>query len=104
MGRSFEFSTKKGGCYYFAGLLTVPLVTGVSGWMVWPPDVPDGRNCLGNLFRFGTFEPRLFVPMPGNMGRPAFTFINLYIYCNLQRIINKNIHLGYVCTYIFFNS
>ena len=26
------------------------------------------------------FEPRLFVPMPGNMGRPAFTFINLYIY------------------------
>ena len=21
------------------------------------------------------FEPRLFVPMPGNMGRPAFTFI-----------------------------
>ena len=50
------------------------------------------------------FEPRLFVPMPGNMGRPAFTFINLFIYCNLQRIINKNIHLGYVCTYIFFNS
>ena len=50
------------------------------------------------------FEPRLFVPMPGNMGRPAFTFINLYIFCNLQRIINKNIHLGYVCTYIFFNS
>ena len=43
------------------------------------------------------FEPRLFVPMPGNMGRPAFTFINLYIFCNLQRIINKNIHLGYVC-------
>jgi putative lipase involved disintegration of autophagic bodies len=35
--------------------------------------------------------------MPGNMGRPAFTFINLYIFCNLQRIINKNIHLGYVC-------
>jgi hypothetical protein len=32
------------------------------------------------------FEPRLFVPMPGNMGRPAFTFINLYIFCNLQRI------------------
>ena len=30
--------------------------------------------------------------------------ILLYIYCNLQRIINKNIHLGYVCTYIFFNS
>jgi hypothetical protein len=26
------------------------------------------------------------------MGRPAFTFINLYIFCNLQRIINKNIH------------
>jgi hypothetical protein len=35
--------------------------------------------------------------MPGNMGRPAFTFINLYIFCNLQRINNKNIHLGYVC-------
>ena len=26
------------------------------------------------------FEPWLFVPMPGNMGRPAFTFINLYIF------------------------
>jgi hypothetical protein len=25
--------------------------TGVSGWMVRPPDVPGGRNCLGNLFR-----------------------------------------------------
>jgi hypothetical protein len=37
--------------------------------------------------------------MPCNMGRPAFTFINLYIFCNLQRIINKNIHLGYVCIY-----
>jgi hypothetical protein len=47
------------------------------------------------------FEPRLFVPMPGNMGRPAFTFINLYIFCNLQRIINKNIHLGYVCTCVY---
>jgi hypothetical protein len=44
------------------------------------------------------FEPRLFVPMPGKMGRPAFTFVNLYIFCNLQRIINKNIHLVYVCT------
>ena len=50
------------------------------------------------------FEPRLFVPMPGNMGRPAFTFINLYIFCNLQRIINKklpfvpvrNLDLGYL--------
>jgi hypothetical protein len=30
--------------------------TGVSGWMVRPPDVPDGQNCLGNLFRFGTFS------------------------------------------------
>ena len=44
------------------------------------------------------FEPRLFVPMPGIMGRPAFTFINLYIFCNLQRIINQNIHFDYVCT------
>ena len=26
------------------------------------------------------FEPWLFVPMPGNMGRPAFTFINLYLF------------------------
>jgi hypothetical protein len=25
------------------------------------------------------------------MDRPAFTFINLYIFCNLQRIINKNV-------------
>jgi hypothetical protein len=50
------------------------------------------------------FEPRLFVPMPGNMGRPAFTFINLYIFCNLQRIINKNIHLGYVCIYFLFRN
>jgi hypothetical protein len=34
------------------------------------------------LFCFSNrnFEPRLFVPMPGNMGRPAFTFINLYIF------------------------
>ena len=48
------------------------------------------------------FESRLFVPMPGNMGRPAFTFINLYIFCNLQRIINKNIHLGYVCVIRLF--
>ena len=47
------------------------------------------------------FELRLFVPMPGNMGRPAFTFINLYIFCNLQRIINNNIHLGYVCTCVY---
>jgi hypothetical protein len=30
--------------------------TGVSGWMVRPPDVPDGQNCLGNLFRFGTLS------------------------------------------------
>ena len=50
------------------------------------------------------FEPRLFVPMPGNMGRPAFTFINLYIFCNLQPIINKNIHLGYVCIYFLFRN
>ena len=28
----------------------------VSDWMVWPPDVPDGQNCLGNLFRFGTLS------------------------------------------------
>ena len=52
----------------------------------------------------GNFEPRLFVPMPGNMGRPAFTFINLYIYCNLQRIINKNIHLCYVCIYFLIRN
>ena len=78
--------------------------TGVSGWMVRPPDVPDGQNCLGNLFRFETFEPRLFVPMPGNMGLPAFTFINLFIFCNLQRIINKNIHLGYVCIYLLIRN
>ena len=45
------------------------------------------------------FESRLFVPMPGNMDRPAVTFINLYIFCNLQRIIDKNIHLSYVCIY-----
>jgi hypothetical protein len=32
---------------------------GVSGWMVRPPDVPDGQNCLGyfikpltNIFNF----------------------------------------------------
>ena len=50
------------------------------------------------------FEPRLFVPMPGNMGRPAFTFINLYIFCNLQRNINKNIHLGYVCTCVYITK
>ena len=63
---------------------------GVSGWMVRPPrQFVTVRN----------FEPRLFVPMPGNMGRPAFTFINLYIFCNLQHIIKKNIHLGYVCIY-----
>ena len=47
------------------------------------------------------FEPRPFVPMPGNMGRTAFTFINLYIFCHLQRIINNNIHLGYVCTCVY---
>ena len=50
------------------------------------------------------FEPRLFVPMPGNMDRPAFTFINLYIFCNLQRIISKNIHLGYVCIYFLIRN
>jgi hypothetical protein len=50
------------------------------------------------------FEPRLFVPMPGNMGRSAFTFINLYIFCNLQRIINKNIHLGYASIYFLFRN
>jgi hypothetical protein len=50
------------------------------------------------------FEPRLFVSMPCNMGRPAFTFINLYIFCNLQRIINKNIHLGYVCIYFLIRN
>ena len=50
------------------------------------------------------FEPRLFVPMPGNMSRPAFTFINLYIFCNLQRIINRNIHLGYVCIYFLIRN
>ena len=50
------------------------------------------------------FEPRLFVPMPGNMGRPAFTFINLYIFCNLQRIINQNIHLDYVCIYFLIRK
>jgi hypothetical protein len=32
------------------------LLSGVSGWMVRPPDVPDGQNCLGNLFRFRTFS------------------------------------------------
>ena len=42
--------------------------------------------------------------MPGNMGRPAFTFINLYIFCNLQRIIKKNIHLGYVCIYFLIRN
>ena len=50
------------------------------------------------------FESRLFVPMPGNMGRPAFTFINLYIFCNLQRIINQNIHLDYVCIYFLIRK
>ena len=50
------------------------------------------------------FEPRLFVPMPGNMSQPAFTFINLYIFCNLQRIINRNIHLGYVCIYFLIRN
>jgi hypothetical protein len=50
------------------------------------------------------FEPRLFVPMTGNMGRPAFTFVNLYIFCNLQRIINKNIHHGYVCIYFLIRN
>jgi hypothetical protein len=30
--------------------------TGVSGWMVRPPDVPDGQHCLSNLFRFGTLS------------------------------------------------
>ena len=44
------------------------------------------------------FEPRLFVPMPGNMGRPAFTFINLYIFCNLQRIHD------YVCIYFLIRK
>jgi hypothetical protein len=24
--------------------------------MVRPPDVPDGQNCPGNLFRFGTLS------------------------------------------------
>jgi hypothetical protein len=32
------------------------MLAGVSGWMVRPPDVPDGQNCLGNLFRFGTLS------------------------------------------------
>jgi hypothetical protein len=50
------------------------------------------------------FQPRLFVPMPGNMGRPAFTFINLDIFCNLQRIINQNIHLDYVCIYFLIRK
>ena len=44
------------------------------------------------------FEPRLFVPMPGNMGRPAFTFINLYIFCNLQRIHD------YACIYFLIRK
>jgi hypothetical protein len=38
------------------------------------------------------------------MSRPAFTFINLYIFCNLQRIINRNIHLGYVCIYFLIRN
>ena len=50
------------------------------------------------------FEPRLFVPMPGNMGRPAFTFINLYIFCNLQRIQYQSKYSSRLCVYIFFNS
>ena len=49
------------------------------------------------------FEPRLFVPMPGNMGRPAFIFINLYIYCNLQRIIKK-IFISAVCIYFLIRD
>ena len=33
--------------------------------------------------------------MPGNMGRPAFTFINLYKYCNLQRKILTDSQHGF---------
>ena len=63
----------------------------------------SGRPKLPRQFvTVWNFEPRLFVPMPGNMGRPAFTFINLYIFCNLQRIIN--IHLGYVCIYFLIRN
>ena len=52
------------------------------------------------------FEPRLFVPMPGNMGRPAFTFINLYIYIVIYNVfsINQNIHLDYVCIYFLIRK
>ena len=65
----------------------------------------SGRPKLPRQFApIRNFQPRLFVPMPGNIGRPAFTFINLYIYCNLQRIINKNIHLGYVCIYFLIRN
>ena len=65
----------------------------------------SGRPKLSRQFvPVWNFEPRLFVPMPGNMGQPAFTFINLYIFCNLQRIINQNIHLDYVCIYFLIRK
>jgi hypothetical protein len=47
----------------------------------------SGRQMPRQFVPVRNFEPRLFVPMPGNMGRPAFTFINLYIFCNLQRAV-----------------
>ena len=78
--------------------------SGVSGWMVRPPDVPDGQNCLDNLFRFGTLSLGYLFRCQAIWADPAFTFINLYIFCNLQRIINQNIHLDYVCIYFLIRK
>ena len=55
---------------------------GVSGWMVRPPDVPDGQNSLGN------------------MNRPAFTFINLYIFI-IYNVLSIKIFISAMYVYIF---